>query len=161
MEVTSVAPFHDYWDKVRGRTVRVVDRIPADRVEWTWQAGKFTLGDLVRHLGAIERYMYAENAIKHGLARRGGQGRIWISARAEGPVLLLTLRDNGPGLREDASPGIGLANTRRRLEALYPGAHSLTLAPAPEGGCEVRLRIPLDSADAATGPTPISIRRAS
>ena len=103
----------------------------------------------------------AENAIKHGLARRGGRGRIWISARAEGPVLLLTLRDNGPGVREDASPGIGLANTRRRLEALYPGAHSLTLAPALEGGCEVHLRIPLETADAAAGPTPDSIRRAS
>jgi ligand-binding sensor domain-containing protein len=103
----------------------------------------------------------AENAIKHGLARRGGRGRIWISARAEGPALMLTLRDNGPGLREDASPGIGLANTRRRLEALYPGAHALTLAPAPEGGCEVRLRIPLEIADATDGPAPTPIRRAS
>ena len=74
MEVTSVAPFHDYWDKVRGRTVRVVDRIPADRVEWTWQAGKFTLGDLVRHLGAIERYMYAENAVRRP-SRYPGHGR--------------------------------------------------------------------------------------
>ncbi|HKD17200.1 MAG TPA: two-component regulator propeller domain-containing protein [Thermoanaerobaculia bacterium] len=103
----------------------------------------------------------AENAIKHGLTRRGGRGRIWISARAEGPALLLTLRDNGPGLREDASPGIGLANTRRRLEALYPGAHSLTLGPAPEGGCEVRLRIPLEIADATAGRAPTPIRRAS
>jgi ligand-binding sensor domain-containing protein len=103
----------------------------------------------------------AENAIKHGLARRGGRGRIWICARADGSALLLTLRDNGPGLREGASPGIGLANTRRRLEALYPGAHSLTLVPASEGGCEVRLRIPLETADTAAGATPISIRRAS
>ena len=46
-------------------------------------------------------------------------------------------------------------------EALYPGAHSLTLGPASEGGCEVRLRIPLDTADPASGPAPISIRRAS
>ena len=84
-----------------------------------------------------------------------------VGTRAEGPLLLLTLRDNGPGVREDASPGIGLANTRRRLEALYPGAHSLTLAPALEGGCEVHLRIPLETADAAAGPTPDSIRRAS
>ncbi len=62
MEITRVAPFLDYWEKVRGRTRRVVDRIPEDRVEWTWRAGKFTLGDLVRHLAGIERWMYAENA---------------------------------------------------------------------------------------------------
>jgi uncharacterized damage-inducible protein DinB len=62
MEVRSVTPFLDYWEKVRGRTRRVVDCIPAEHLEWTWQAGKFSLGDLVRHLAGIERYMYAENA---------------------------------------------------------------------------------------------------
>jgi uncharacterized damage-inducible protein DinB len=74
MEVRSVAPFLDYWEKVRGRTLRVVDRIPPDRLEWTWQPGKFTLGDLVRHLGAIERYMYAENARRRP-SRYPGHGR--------------------------------------------------------------------------------------
>ncbi|MGH9367329.1 MAG: DinB family protein [Thermoanaerobaculia bacterium] len=62
MEVTRVAPFLEYWEKVRGRTRRVVDRIPPERLEWTWRAGKFTPGDLVRHLAGIERWMFAENA---------------------------------------------------------------------------------------------------
>jgi len=31
-------------------------------MEWTFQTGKFTIGDIVRHLANIERYMYAENA---------------------------------------------------------------------------------------------------
>ena len=35
--------------------------IPPDRLEWTWKAGRFTNGDLVRHLAGIERWMYAEN----------------------------------------------------------------------------------------------------
>ena len=74
MEVVRVAPFLDYWDKVRGRTRRVVDCIPADRLEWTWQEGKFTLGDTVRHLAAIERYMYAENAARRP-SRYPGHGR--------------------------------------------------------------------------------------
>ena len=74
MEVTSVAPLLDYWEKVRGRTQRLVDLIPEDRVEWTWQPGKFTLGDLVRHLAAIERYMYAENAARRP-SRYPGHGR--------------------------------------------------------------------------------------
>lgn len=70
--------------------------------------------------------------------------------------------DNGPGLKEEPSPapGIGLANTRRRLEALSPGAHGLELAAAPEGGCEVRLRIPLEFAHIARAPE-ARIRRAS
>ncbi len=87
-----------------------------------------------------------ENAIKHGLSRRSERGRIAISAAAEKDRLVLLVHDNGPGLRDDASgdaAGIGLRNTRRRLEALYPGNHSLELATAAAGGCEVRIRLPL------------------
>ena len=53
--------FLDYYEKIRGRTTRVVDCIPAEKVDWTWRPGKFTLGDIVRHIAAIERYMFAEN----------------------------------------------------------------------------------------------------
>jgi len=74
MEVQSVPALLEYWEKVRGRTRRVVDCIPEDRLEWTWQPGKFTLGDLVRHLAAIERYMYAENAALRP-SRYPGHGR--------------------------------------------------------------------------------------
>jgi len=74
MEVVRVAPLLDYWEKVRGRTRRVVDCIPAERLEWTWREGKFTLGDTVRHLAAIERYMYAENAARRP-SRYPGHGR--------------------------------------------------------------------------------------
>jgi uncharacterized damage-inducible protein DinB len=52
----------DYFDHVRERTMRVVKCIPPDRFDWTYAPGKFTLGDLVRHLAAIERWMFAENA---------------------------------------------------------------------------------------------------
>jgi uncharacterized damage-inducible protein DinB len=62
MEITRVEPFLDQWEKVRGRTRRVVACIPPEHLEWTWKPGKFTLGDLVRHLAGIERWMYAENA---------------------------------------------------------------------------------------------------
>jgi two-component system sensor histidine kinase AlgZ len=92
-----------------------------------------------------------ENAIKHGLAGRAGRGCISIRAGAERGQLAIRLRDNGPGPRDDRdeSNGIGLRNTRRRLEALYPGAHLLELSPAPEGGCDVRIRLPLTLAHAA------------
>jgi uncharacterized damage-inducible protein DinB len=52
----------NYFERVRERTRRVVLRIPPERLEWTYKPGAFTLGDLVRHLGAIERWMFAENA---------------------------------------------------------------------------------------------------
>ncbi len=60
MEIRSAVRFLEYWESVRGRTRRVVACIPPDLIEWTHQTGRFTLGDLVRHLATIERYMYAE-----------------------------------------------------------------------------------------------------
>ena len=60
MEIRSIPQFLQYWDSIRGRTRRVIACIPPDRLEWTHQPAKFTFGDLVRHLAAIERYMYAE-----------------------------------------------------------------------------------------------------
>ncbi|MCW3124912.1 MAG: DinB family protein [Bacteroidetes bacterium] len=62
MDIKSFHDFLDYYDKVRGRTKIIVNLIPKDKLEWTYKAGKFTLGDLVRHIAAIERHMYAENA---------------------------------------------------------------------------------------------------
>ncbi len=74
MEILTIKPFLDYYEKVRERTLKVVKLIPPDKLEWTYKKGKFTLGDLVRHLGAIERYMYAENA-QFKPSRYPGHGR--------------------------------------------------------------------------------------
>jgi len=60
MEIRTIASFLEYWRNIRGRTRRVVECIPADRLEWSYKPGRFTLGDLARHLPAVERYMYAE-----------------------------------------------------------------------------------------------------
>ncbi|MGH7710518.1 MAG: DinB family protein [Gemmatimonadaceae bacterium] len=64
MEIRSIQPFLDYWRNIRGRTRRVVEQIPAQHVEWSPLADRFTLGDLARHLVTVERYMYAETV--HG-----------------------------------------------------------------------------------------------
>ena len=50
-----------YYRRVRERTMRVVACIPPDKIDWTYREGKFTFGDLMRHLAAIERWMFAEN----------------------------------------------------------------------------------------------------
>lgn len=48
------------FERVRFRTRRVVECIPADRVDWAYKPGAFTLGDLVRHIAVAERYIWAE-----------------------------------------------------------------------------------------------------
>jgi uncharacterized damage-inducible protein DinB len=60
MQIQDLDIFLEYLGKVHQRTVRVVRCIPADKLEWSFREDKFTLGDLVRHVAAIERYMFVE-----------------------------------------------------------------------------------------------------
>ena len=62
MVITDSASFLDYLSRIRGRTLAVGRVIPEDRLEWRPTEGAFSFGDLLRHLAAIERYMFAENA---------------------------------------------------------------------------------------------------
>jgi uncharacterized damage-inducible protein DinB len=62
MIVSSAAEFVEYWTGFRRRTRRAIEAIPAERLEWRPAEGKWTFGDLARHLAAIERLMFAENA---------------------------------------------------------------------------------------------------
>jgi uncharacterized damage-inducible protein DinB len=61
MRIESIDDFLPYWETIRGRTLRVADRIPAERIDWRYREGTFSFADLLRHLGAIERWMFAEN----------------------------------------------------------------------------------------------------
>jgi two-component system, LytTR family, sensor kinase len=90
-----------------------------------------------------------ENAIKHGVERLGEGGRIVIEAEVNGETLVLRVRDNGgePGRLVAESPsesgtGIGLRNTVARLERLYGGRQSFSLAPAANGVMVAEVRLP-------------------
>jgi uncharacterized damage-inducible protein DinB len=61
VEIRTIQPFLQYFGNVRERTMRVARCIPADKIDWTYAPGKFTLGDILRHLAVAERYMWAEN----------------------------------------------------------------------------------------------------
>lgn len=63
MEITTVAPFLHYFDRLRERTLRVFSCVPPEEVEWRPGPGRFSFGDQLRHLAAIERHVYAENAL--------------------------------------------------------------------------------------------------
>lgn len=63
MEISTIDPFLEYYSRVRERTRRVALLIPEEQLEWTYLPGKFTIGDLVRHIAAIERWLYAETVM--------------------------------------------------------------------------------------------------
>ncbi len=63
MEIQSTAAFLDYYEKQREATKRVIAVIPPDQLDWTYAPGKFTIGDLVRHIAGIERFVFAEVAL--------------------------------------------------------------------------------------------------
>jgi LytS/YehU family sensor histidine kinase len=86
-----------------------------------------------------------ENAIQHGIASRTEGGRIGISAALVDGRLRMQVRDDGPGLPPDGLPagdGIGLTNTRSRLEAIYGAGHRFEMSNGQSGGLTVTLEIP-------------------
>jgi uncharacterized damage-inducible protein DinB len=59
--IEDISSFTEYWTNARARTTRVLDRLPESELEWSHAPGRFTFGDLLRHLAGIERFMYGEN----------------------------------------------------------------------------------------------------
>ncbi|MFP3834460.1 DinB family protein [Chryseobacterium sp. SIMBA_028] len=60
MEIKSVDSFIDYYEKIRGRTNKIIEIVPPEHLDFTYKPGKFTIGDQIRHIATIERYMYGE-----------------------------------------------------------------------------------------------------
>jgi hypothetical protein len=90
-----------------------------------------------------------ENAVRHGIARKPGPGRIELHAAPAGDRLRLRVVDDGVGLdvppaaRGGEGDGIGLANVRARLERIYGADHELLLRRARGGGTEAFVELPL------------------
>ena len=87
-----------------------------------------------------------ENAIQHGLAAHADRGRIDIEARAAGHRLIINVTDDGAGVEEKALAGrhgVGLGNTRTRLETLYGSDHRMELISPARGGAQILIDIPL------------------
>ncbi len=74
MQIQNLDLFLDYLDKVHQRTMRVARCIPLDKLDWTYREGKFSLGDLARHIATINRYMFSET-IQGKPSRYAGCGK--------------------------------------------------------------------------------------
>ncbi len=85
-----------------------------------------------------------ENAIRHGIAPRAEAGKIQITARRENGFIELSVSDNGAGFDNSAkeSGGIGLSNTRERLEKLYGENQKFEIVSAATGGLQIKIQIP-------------------
>ena len=87
-----------------------------------------------------------ENAMRHGVGQVEGPCLIEITARRLDDKLHLQVMDNGPGIRDggqgDHGVGMGLRNTRNRLQQLYGRRFSFELQHRPDGGCAASVTIP-------------------
>jgi two-component system LytT family sensor kinase len=87
-----------------------------------------------------------ENSLRHGLDPRPDGGVLTVAARRHGDALEIEVTDDGVGLRPgfsaEESTGVGLTNTRGRLERMYGAAATLALENEPTGGVRVRCRLP-------------------
>lgn len=83
-----------------------------------------------------------ENSIKHGIEPSARRGHIWVESRRSDGVLELEVRDNGRGAKTAVVDGVGLANTRARLQQLYGAAQTFRAANAQDGGFQVTVTIP-------------------
>jgi two-component sensor histidine kinase len=114
-----------------GDRLRVAEQIDADAVDCILPS--LTLQPLV------------ENAIKYGIAPRAAGGSIEITASLDADVLLLGVRDDGPGAQRDvvaAAAGLGLRAVRQRLDVRYGAQSRFDVSTSPGAGFDVRIALP-------------------
>jgi LytS/YehU family sensor histidine kinase len=89
-----------------------------------------------------------ENAVRHGIAPRDASGRVEVEAHRDADDLVVAVRDDGVGLGAGdraagkTAAGVGLTNTRARLEQLFGDRYALVIAARAGGGVEVEVRVP-------------------
>jgi len=114
-----------------------------DRLGVEWNLDESLLESQVPSLIVLP---LVENAIRHGLSTKVGPGRLRISAGAEGATLVLTVVDDGLGSAVPLRLGVGIVNSRERLEAIYGGRAALEVDTTPGEGFRARIRMPPERA---------------
>jgi sensor histidine kinase YesM len=91
-----------------------------------------------------------ENAIRHGLGPLPEGGTITVNAVRDDGHVVVSVADDGAGFQAASGSGVGLANTRARLSALFGNAASLSLRSNEPHGVIAEVRFP----HAASAPAP-------
>jgi len=91
-----------------------------------------------------------ENAIRHGLEPRATGGKVDIGAEIAHGQLVVSVLDDGVGFLPKSDAGVGLANIRERLKALYKDRAELVITVPPTGGTCATIKLPYEIAPAAT-----------
>ncbi len=120
MDITTTSSFLDYFEKIRARSLRVIECVPRDKIDWTHARDRWTFADLIRHLAATERFMFTENALGRP-SRYPGHGR----ALADGYDAVMTY------LREKHEESVqllaGLGDADLDNKCTTPGGTSITV----------------------------------
>src|SRR5437899_11977905 len=114
------------------RYTQILESRHAGHLAFRWEIGDGTPRAL---LPRLLLQPLVENAVKHGALMRAGGGEITVRTQLDGPRLVCTVEDNGPGVPKSATrPGaFGLVSVRRRLALRYADAGSLRLESSPAG----------------------------
>jgi len=122
-----------------------------ERLDVEWDVDE---GTLAASVPSLILQPLVENAIKHGIAALARPGRLSIRARRDDGFLLLHVQDTGPGLApktDGTGGGIGLTNTKDRLQRLYGARQQFELVN--DHGLIVKVRIPFTPAVVSTVPS--------
>jgi sensor histidine kinase YesM len=86
-----------------------------------------------------------ENAVVHGIAPAESGGWVRVAATRHTDSLVLTVEDSGEGLGGvDVAHGVGLSNTRARLDGLFGTRAVLAVRPRPGGGAIATIQLPIE-----------------
>jgi LytS/YehU family sensor histidine kinase len=94
-----------------------------------------------------------ENAVRHGIGKKVGHGKVTIIAEDSGEECLITVADNGVGMSKEelqeslkrrlgSQYGVGLSNVNERLKSIYGFDHALQIETRPNEGTRVTFRLP-------------------
>ncbi len=127
-----------------GRKLQVKEEIPEDL--WDIVIPRLSIQPLV------------ENAVKHGITPKMGNGTVLISVQQEGDEILILVKDDGVGIPLDriryvllpgfgSGNGVGMANVHERLRGLYGEQYGLIVTSESDVGTTVSMRLPLTRAE--------------